>query len=484
MTHKLYFVVPSGRAQLVDRISEHLHECGDIADHLGCVVETTTDHRLLTDRSDVPYDRIDLAPDLSPEAIGDQADDSTSNETTLPKLRTEYGTPFLTPVVVSDTRYDHYPRAMGRRLVERAFGYFERVLDEFEPTVVVTPNVSCPFEWVPAQVGGRHGTYLWWKTTRVGSRYGFIEGTHREEFCGIDDWTAHGRRETDGTDAERMAREYLSSVRESGSRPNFYARRADSYGDSLRKLIFPYGIPGPREIDTLLRNRLSAADDFDDQRLPRPRNVWRRLRIGADDPFEQPRSDERFVFFPLHAQPEPSTRVLAPMFEDQATLARQVARSLPVDCHLYVKDHPRMFRDNTRSLEYYRDLKDTSGVRVLAPTADSHTLIRKSSAVVSVVGTPAMEAAFFGTPSVVFGPAHFTALPSVRRCRSLDGLSDLLSWALSEPDCSESDLLGYLSALFEHSFEIPAAASGLSPDAQQRLADHVAPELGRQLRTL
>ncbi len=486
MTHALYFVVPNGRSPLIDSIAAFLWDTGDSVERVGCVTESPSDRRFLMDDSDVPYERVDLGPDLSPEAMNDEPTDRlsvpASNTTPLEELRVKYGKPFLTPFVVSDARYDHASRENWQTLIERGFSYFEQVVDEFGPTVVVTPNVSRPFEWIPARIASTQGTFIWWKTTRIGSQYGLIEGTHREAFYGIDNWTERERSDMEQTESEQRAREYLSDVRESGSKPDFYTRRSDSYGDSPLKLLFPHGLPTPREIGMLLRRRFSKTDDFDDQRLPRAKNVWRRLRIRMGDPFESPQADERFLFFPLHAQPEPSTRLIAPLFEDQITLVHQIARSLPVDCFLYVKDHPRMFRDNTRSPGYYQQLAEIPGVKVLNSTIDSHTLIRKSAAVVSIVGTPAMEAAFFETPSIVFGPVHFTALPSVRRCSSLNELSELLSWALSEPVCEESEIIDYLSTVFEQTFEIPTVASGSSPDAQRRMATHVAPELQQYLR--
>jgi hypothetical protein len=483
MTHALYFVVPDGRSRLIDEIAGALWTDPTV-DRVGCVVESRSDRQFLRSDSDSPYESVDLAPDLSPDAVDDDTV-SRSPTPSLDRLRSAYGIPLLTPFVVSDARYDHTSRAACRTLVERAFGYFEEVLDEFDPTVVITPDISRPFEWVPARIATKGGTYLWWKTTRIGSRYGLIVGTHQEEFCDIDDWTEATQAEGEyTTESRQAARDYLTDVREAGSKPDFYARRSDSYGDSPLKLVFPYGLPTLRELGTLFRRRVSKTTDFDDRRLPRAKNVSRRLRTRLNDPFESPQPDDMFVFFPLHAQPEPSTRLNAPLFEDQITLAEQVSRSLPVDCYLYVKDHPRMFRDNTRSPTYYDRLAEIPGVRVLTPNADSHELIKESAAVVSVVGTPAMEAAFFDTPSVVFGPAHFTVLSSVRRCNSLDALPEILSWALSASGCPDAELLSYLSTVFAQTFEVPTDASGSSPDAQRLMAEAVTPELRTQLQTL
>lgn len=474
MEHALYFVVPHGRFPLIDGIAAQLWESSERLERVGCVVESDADRDSLRN-SELPYDQIDLAPDLSPEATRDSTPRSSrSADASLPRLRSKYGRPFLSPFAVADARYDDEPRKAWMRLVERAFGYFEEVIEAFDPTMVVTPNVSRPFEWVPAQIAEEHGTYIWWKTARVGKQYGLIEGNHTDDFCGFEE-------AAQGDLSENRARVYLSDVRKKGSKPDFYSRRADSYDRSIHRVVFPHGIPSAETVLSALRADESGATDFDDQRLPELKNVVRRLRIHAADMFESPRPDEQFLFFPLHAQPESSTRIIAPTFENQRTLAEQIARSLPTDRYLYIKDHPRMFRDHTRPPSYYRELASIPGVRVLDPNRDSHELIKQSEAVLSVVGTPAMEAAFFRIPSIVFGSVHFARLPSVQRCRSLEDLPEMLSWALSEPDCNDEDLQSYLAALFECTFEIPTDASGSDPDAQRRKAKSIAPQLREQI---
>lgn len=481
MSHAVYFVVPENRTPLIDDIAEYVRSNGEV-DRIGCVTESRTDRRLLRTESSVTYDRVDLAPDLSPDAMADSDQSRSSPPVMEPapvsRLRADYGLPFLTPFAVSDAQYDEVPRRDWQSLVERGFSYFESVLDEFDPTVLVTPSVSRPFEWIPARITSQQGSYYWWKTTRVGSRYGLIESSPMEKFCGITNRFENICENANSPPSVDLAREYLADVRESGSKPDFFERRAGSYGESLFKLVFPYGIPSPGEFKTFVQRRLlGTPTDYDDRRLPQAKNIIRRLQTRINDSFESPSRNNKFVYFPLHAQPEPSTRVLAPMFEDQIALAKQLARSLPVEYRLYVKDHPRMFRDNTRPSSYYRRLTEIPGVTVLSPSEDSHTIIEESAAVVSVVGTPAMEAAFLETPAIVFGPAHFTALPGIRRCRNFDALANHLSWALSDPESSEADIVAYLAALFESTFEVPSSARGSSPDAQRELAGCVAPVL-------
>jgi len=483
MGHVIYLVAPSDQRVVVDEIGARF-QASDAVEDIGIVVETDADRAVLETESEVAYDRIDVAPDLSPDWMrARNRSDLPEEAPSIDTLRERYGRPFLTPYVVADARYDAASRRDWVTLVRTAFGFFEKIINEYEPSVLLAPDVNRPFEWVPAQVAATTGTYYWWKTTRVGNRHGLIEGSPYENFCGFEAYDRVIAGEYDPTEkAREQAKAYVNQVRRSAAKPEFFARRKKSYGSGWTTLVFPHGAPGAREGIGMLWDRFAGADrGLDDKRLPRATNISRRLRTRISDPFERPRPDEPFVFFPLHAQPEPSTRILAPAFEDQLTLARQAARSLPVDHYLYVKDHPRMWRDNTRSHRYYKELASIPGVRVLDPNADSHTLIDESHAVLSVVGTPAMEAAFYETPSVVFGPAHFTALPSVRHCLSVSDLPEILFWALTDRTYERSALVDYLAVVFEHSFPIDAAGS--SDAAQRSVAEAVAPQVLAALRS-
>jgi hypothetical protein len=167
MEHALYFVVPQGRSPLINGIAVRLWESSDSLERVGCIVESDADRDSLRN-SGVPYDRIDLAPDLSPEATRDSTSSSPrSTDASLSRLRSEYGRPFLSPFVVADARYDDESRKAWKRLVERAFGYFEKVIDAFDPTMAVTPNVSRPFEWIPARIAEQYGTYIWCSASHV-----------------------------------------------------------------------------------------------------------------------------------------------------------------------------------------------------------------------------------------------------------------------------------------------------------------------------
>ena len=90
-----------------------------------------------------------------------------------------------------------------------------------------------------------------------------------------------------------------------------------------------------------------------------------------------------------------------------------VWRALPDGWLLLVKEHTNAVGD--RSWCFYRRLRQLRNVVLVDEKADSHDIIRRSRAVVSVSGTMAYEAALMGIPSLTFGDVFFNRLPGCRK---------------------------------------------------------------------
>ena len=78
----------------------------------------------------------------------------------------------------------------------------------------------------------------------------------------------------------------------------------------------------------------------------------------ADPPGERP-----YVFYPLHFEPEATTLVHGSYFEDQLTVVKNLARSLPAGWELVVKEH--FYMRGQRRLGFYRSLLSIPNLRLL-----------------------------------------------------------------------------------------------------------------------
>ncbi len=116
--------------------------------------------------------------------------------------------------------------------------------------------------------------------------------------------------------------------------------------------------------------------------------------------------DAKFVYFPLHHQPEMSTSSQGGEFCDQLLALERLRLKLPDDWMIYVKDKPiqTFFQ---RGSWYFDRLKRIRGVKLVPNEFDTIELIRKSKIVATITGTAGYEALLEGTPCIYFGNAWF-----------------------------------------------------------------------------
>ncbi len=134
-------------------------------------------------------------------------------------------------------------------------------------------------------------------------------------------------------------------------------------------------------------------------------------RLQWDKLFEKPHEGEKFVLFMMSVMPEYTSDVEAPYFLNVIESIKNIARSLPWDTKLYVKEHPNAL--GIRGPKILRKIKSIPGVRLIDPFVKSHDLFQHAEIVVSLAGTAAMEAAFFGRRSIIFADIYLKNLSTV-----------------------------------------------------------------------
>jgi len=164
------------------------------------------------------------------------------------------------------------------------------------------------------------------------------------------------------------------------------------------------------------------------------------------------KKQEKFIFLPLHQEPERSLLIAAPYHTNQIEVIRHIAKSIPINYKLFVKEHPtqgpaRGGRDHS----FYKKILSIPNVRLLHPTVNSENLISDCSLVISIGGTTSFEAAFYEKPSIIFTDLGYGILPSITKINSLDNLSTDISMALTKK-VEASDLDKYISLLEDNSF--------------------------------
>jgi hypothetical protein len=137
-----------------------------------------------------------------------------------------------------------------------------------------------------------------------------------------------------------------------------------------------------------------------------------------------------FVYYPLGVVLERHILIGAPYCTNQLEIIRHIAKSLPIGYRLLVKEHPAQKSREWRSISEYSQIMDVPNVTLIHPSFSEKELQKNCSLLISTAGGSAFEAAFYQKPSIIFGSAIFSILPSVKKVDSLENLPKIIRTSL------------------------------------------------------
>ena len=199
----------------------------------------------------------------------------------------------------------------------------------------------------------------------------------------------------------------------------------------------------------------------------------------------KPADDTQFVYFALHMQPEATTSPMGGIFVDQYYAILMIARSMPENVKVLIKEHPaqQLWR---RSANFYRILDAEPNVEFVDLKENSFQLIEKSLAVATITGTVGWEALFLKKPVILFGNIFYKHLPGVINVNSTQGVTDAINDVLAgnfQP-CELSDIRAILHRTHEIAYtgcvdddyfaETHMELSEHHESVKQALRDHLA----------
>jgi len=162
--------------------------------------------------------------------------------------------------------------------------------------------------------------------------------------------------------------------------------------------------------------------------------------------------DLPFVYFPLHQEIERILLIGAPFYTNQLEQIKSVAQSLPIGYKLYVKDHPSMRIRGWRGVSEMKKIMKLQNIKLMHPLVNSDEIIKKSDLVVSIRGTSAVDAAFHGKPSIIFGNVGMFQLSFIHKLKSIEELPQAIRNSLKKI-VDPKEFKKYLDAVNSESFE-------------------------------
>ena len=164
---------------------------------------------------------------------------------------------------------------------------------------------------------------------------------------------------------------------------------------------------------------------------------------------------KNFFYLPLQGEPESLVFLKAPFYSDIITLIENIAKSIPIDSVLYVKEHPIQKEKSYRPIDVYQKIINIPNVKLIHPSVNSQELISKSQAVFCLAGATGFEALFHKKPVILFSNEYYDVHSMIHKVKQFSELSSLVSNALQNINFKNDELHALIQASDNQSIPIP-----------------------------
>jgi len=165
--------------------------------------------------------------------------------------------------------------------------------------------------------------------------------------------------------------------------------------------------------------------------------------------------DNKFLYFPLQSEPEATILVNSPFYSNQIALIETIAKAIPIDLTLYVKEHPIQKEKLWRPIRDYMKILEIPNVKLLHPSVNSQKLLEKSQGVIAISGATGFEALFYQKPVILFGDEYYDKLSMVTKIKTMNDFPQKIKSTLSNFKFNERELGIFMEVLNQHSLSIP-----------------------------
>ena len=140
--------------------------------------------------------------------------------------------------------------------------------------------------------------------------------------------------------------------------------------------------------------------------------------------------ERKYVYFPLHFEPERTTTPDGGLYHDQFKALSKLREILPKEILIVVKEHPSQFYFTEkgsigRSPLFYGLIKNINNLMFVNHNYNTIKLILNSEFVATITGTVALEAAILDKNAICFGDPWFKGFPNVFSIKNSPKYSEL-----------------------------------------------------------
>ena len=181
------------------------------------------------------------------------------------------------------------------------------------------------------------------------------------------------------------------------------------------------------------------------------------LRLNSKHFGKELKPGQKYIYYPLHINPEYSTLYQGRVFANQLTIIEALAKSIPHDWVVYVKEHPALVKEIVRSKKFYNRIQELPNVFLAPVYKNSFDIVKKAEMVAIINGTAGWEAILNGIPVIHFSDFLFDVLNLSKKCTDLERLPIIINEEINRMKQITSSqrkkrILTLIEAMLEHSF--------------------------------
>jgi len=165
--------------------------------------------------------------------------------------------------------------------------------------------------------------------------------------------------------------------------------------------------------------------------------------------------NEKFLYFPLQTEPEARILITIPFYTNQITVIENIAKSIPIDYVLYVKEHPAQKSKLWRPIEDYKKIISIPNVRFIHPDFNAQELISKADGLITALGDTGFEGLFYKKPIFIFGKDHYKDLSNVTKINSFPELYEKIKNTLDNFEFNNKEMNVMMQAIENQTISIP-----------------------------
>lgn len=156
------------------------------------------------------------------------------------------------------------------------------------------------------------------------------------------------------------------------------------------------------------------------------------IRAYAERSIAEDNFPTRYVFFPLHYEPERTSNPDGGAWNNQYHAIARLRQLLPDDVAIVVKEHPSQLGSvlqgfRGRSRFFYDAISAITGISFAQIDIPSWKIQKKALFTCTLTGTAALEAAIMGKPTLLMGHPWFRGCPGITLVEDSTSMDEILT---------------------------------------------------------